>query len=248
MRSEKEALRGVCRDTGADRPRLHCIHLETLTQVHQLLRRLIRGGGRYTADLASLDSFELDSEVAEYCVVDASIDSETRCASVFQVRPAQRLLFGGVYPALSLETTAGTAYLELLRPGGLPAAPGGDALGIGSSLATLLVRDGATLRSAVLDDITHLSAEQNYVRLHLSTDESVLVRGPLQKYAAVLPAHFLRISRRLILNVTQVGRVKRVTRDLCLVSFLSGEQSVRLGRRASLLLRHAMADRSVFVT
>lgn len=157
----------------------------------------------------------------------------------------QKLLFGGCYATLSLETPSGTAYLELLKPGATPAVPPSDTLGIGSSLSTLLVRDGSMLRSAVLEDVTHFNAEQNYVRLHLASGESVVMRGPLQKFSSTLPGQFLRLSRRLIVNVAQVERMKRVTRDLCVVSFLAGDHTVRLGRKAAVLLRNAMVNRSV---
>ena len=95
----------------------------------------------------------------------------------------------------------GVAYLELLKPAHGPPSLGGDALSIDSSLSTVLVRDGTMLRSAVLDDVTHLSTEQNYVRLHLSSNESVVMRGPLQKYASALPSSFVRLNRRLIINL-----------------------------------------------
>jgi hypothetical protein len=210
------------------------------------LRRLIRSGGSRSDDLPALETLELTPGEDAFCLIDASADTGLRCACVFQLRPAQKLLFGGVYPALSLETPAGLAYLELLKqPRSTTSAVAGEALGIDSSLSTLLVRDGPTLRSAVLEDVTHLSAEQNYVRVHLTGGESVVMRGPLQKYASALPASFLRLSRRLIVNVAQVERLKRVTRDLCVVNFMAGEQTVRLGRKASVLLRNAMMNRSV---
>jgi hypothetical protein len=244
MRSTNDA-RVAHGDTGATRPGFLRIHLDTLTQVHQLLRRLIRSGGGRSVDLPPLEALELDPGEEAYCLVDASVDAATRCASVFQIRPVQRLLFGGVYPAASLATPTGVAYLELLKPADGPSSVSGDALGIDSSLSSVLVKDGTTLRSAVLDDVTHLSTEQNYVRLHLSSNESVVMRGPLQKYASALPSSFVRLNRTLIVNLALVEHVKRMTRDLCVVTFTPGGQSVRLGRKASVLLRNAMMKRSV---
>ena len=244
MRSKNDA-RVAGGDTGATRPGFFRIHLDAVTQVHQLLRRLIRSGGSRGADLPPLESLDLDPTVDAYCLADASVDAGTRCAAVFQLRPTQRILFGGVYAVLSLETPAGVAYLELVKPTQGPPGIGGDALGIDSSLSTVLVRDGTMLRSAVLDDVTHLSTEQNYVRLHLSSNENVVMRGPLQKYESALPSSFVRLNRRLIINLALVERVKRMTRDLCVVSFTPGDQSVRLGRKASVLLRNAMMNRSV---
>lgn len=213
--------------------------------MHQLLRRLIRSGGSRSADLPPLESLELDPSHDAYCLVDASAEADLRCVCVFQLRPMQKLLFGGCYATLSLETPSGSAYLELLKPGATAPVPSGDTLGIGSSLSTLLVRDGSMLRSAVLEDVTYFNAEQNYVRLHLASGESVVMRGPLQKFSSTLPSQFLRLSRRLIVNVAQVEKMKRITRDLCVVSFISGEHTVRLGRKAAVLLRNAMVNRSV---
>jgi hypothetical protein len=244
MRSTNDA-RVARGDTGATRPGFFRIQLDAVTQVHQLLRRLIRSGGARGADLPPLESLDLDPAEDAYCLVDASIDAVYRCVSVFQIRPTQKILFGGVYATLSLETPSGVSYLELLKPTQGPPGVGGDALGIDSSLSTVLVRDGTMLRSAVLDDVTHLSTEQNYVRLHLSSNESVVMRGPLQKYASSLPSSFVRLNRRLIINLALVERVKRMTRDLCVVTFVPGNQSVRLGRKASVLLRNAMMNRSV---
>lgn len=244
MRSKNDA-RVAGGDTGATRPGFFRIHLDAVTQVHQLLRRLIRSAGGRGADLPPVESLDLDASQDAYCLVDASIDAVTRCASVFQIRPAQKILFGGVYASLTLETPPGVAYLELLKPAHSPPSVGGDALSIGSSLSTVLVRDGTVLRSAVLDDVTHLSTEQNYVRLHLSSNESVVMRGPLQKYASALPPNFVRLNRRLIINLDLVEHVKRMTRDLCVVAFAPGDQSVRVGRKACVLLRNAMMNRSV---
>jgi DNA-binding LytR/AlgR family response regulator len=244
MGSKKNA-RVARGDTGAARLGFFRVHLDSPTQVHQYLRRLIRSSGSRTADLARLDYIDSDTGTDAFCLIDASVDTETRCGAVFQLRPSHKLLFGGVYMALALETPAGAAYLQLMRTSPATPTSAGEALGIDSSLSTLLVQDGSMVRSAVLDDVTHLSAEQNYVRLHLANDESVVTRGPLQKYSSALPAHFLRLSRRLIVNVAQVQRVKRITRDLCVVSFVTAEQSIRLGRKASVLLRNAMMGRSL---
>ena len=196
MRSTNDAIYARS-ESESNRPGFIRIHFGALSQAHRLLRRLIRSGASRTADLPSLESLGIVAGEDAYCLIDASVDAGTRCAAVFRTRPSQELLFGGVYRALSLETPTGAAYLELLkRPSpftngdGAPAAgakAAGDPLSIDSSLSTLLVRDGATLRSAVLEDVTHLSAEQNYIRLHLTNGESVVMRGPLQKYATALP-------------------------------------------------------------
>lgn len=218
----------------------------------QLLLRLIRS----TESLRGDNVAARDREFAageSYCLVDAHIDDERRCASIFQLRPKHRLILGGVYLTKSLEASNGQAYLEFLRNPKLATdsatAPNGHANegtrhSIDAGLSVLLLADGAVLRSATLDDLTHLTAEQNYVRLHLANGEGALVRGPLQKYENVLPECFIRASRRMIINVRHVQRLRRVSRDLGVVYFASSEQPVRLGRKASTTLRTALVSQS----
>lgn len=193
------------------------------------------------------------AEGNSYCLIDARIDDETRCATIFQVYPKYQLILGGVYPTRKLEASNGQAYLEFLRnpklatdPDATPsgASSEGNHQGIDVGLSVLLLTDGTVLRSATLDDLTHLSSEQNYVRLHLANGECTLVRGPLQKYENALPDYFIRASRRMIINVRNVRRLRRVSRDLSVIYFVGSEQPVRLGRKASTTLRTALRSQS----
>jgi DNA-binding LytR/AlgR family response regulator len=71
------------------------------------------------------------------------------------------------------------------------------------------------------------------------------VRGPLQKYEDVLPKDFIRASRHVIINVRKVQRLRRVSRDLGIVYFAGEvEQTIRLGRKASIAMRTALLTRS----
>jgi hypothetical protein len=193
------------------------------------------------------------AEGNSYCLIDARIDDETRCATIFQVYPKYQLILGGVYPTRKLEASNGQAYLEFLLnpklatdPGATPNAASSDSSpqGIDAGLSVLLLTDGTVLRSATLDDLTYLTSEQNYVRLHLANGECTLVRGPLQKYENALPDHFIRASRRMIINVRNVQRLRRVSRDLSVTYFVGSEQPVRLGRKASTTLRTALMSQS----
>jgi hypothetical protein len=219
-----------------------------------LLLRLIRSADPMSGDHAALRTGEF-KDGQSYCLVDARIDKELRCATIFQTSPRRRLILGGVYLARSLETGSGLAYLEFLRNPKLEAGVGtptaspratddGDQESIDAALSILLLTDGVVLRSATLQDLTHLTVEQNYVRLHLANGENALVRGPLQKYEEVLPNDFVRASRRVIINVRHVQRLRRVSRDLGVVYFAGGEQNVRLGRKASIVVRTALLTRS----
>ena len=224
---------------------------ESLAPAHALLR-LIRSAESVRGEPAAVRASEFE-EGQTYCLVDARIDDELRCATIFQIRPHRRLILGGVYPALNLETSNGLAYREFLRNPKLAINPdavgqlsnsSGESKSVDSGLSVLLLSEGAVLRSATFDDLTHLTAEQNYVRLHLANGECTLVRGPLQKYDEALPESFIRASRQLIINIRQVQRLQRISRDLGVVYFASSEQQVRLGRKASAAVRSALISRS----
>jgi hypothetical protein len=236
-------------------PQLVRVCFQSLAPV-QLLLSLIRSSDAARGDQTSLRSDEFQ-EGRAYCLVDACIDDEMRCATIFQVWPKHRLVLGGVYLARNLDSGSGLAYLEFLRDPKIASgseipphrstrtADGSNQQSIDAALSLLLLTDGAVLRSATMQDLTHLTAEQNYVRVHLVNGENVVVRGPLQKYEDVLPKDFIRASRHVIINVRKVQRLRRVSRDLGIVYFAGdGEQSIRLGRKASIVMRTALLTRS----
>lgn len=220
----------------------------------QLLSRLLLGADPQLREKARIRSSE-GAGGQSYCLVDARIDDERRCASIFQISPRHRLVLGGIYLARQLEAGSGLAYLKFLRDPRLatqPVASGREPQqthevaeqAIDSALSLILLTESDVLRSATLEDLTHLTAEQNYVRLHLAGNENVVVRGPLQKYESMLPDCFIRASRRLIINLHTVQRLRRVSRDLGLVYFAGSERLVRLGRKASIAVRAALMNRS----
>lgn len=225
----------------------------------QLVLRLIRSVEPMRNGSAATRAAEFE-EGQSYCLLDARIDDATRCATIFEIVPRHRLILGGVYPAKSLETSSGLEYLRFLHnpqlASGAKAArhyPGerptqSNHQGINSALTLLLLNEGDVLRSATLADITHLAAEHNYVRLHLANGENIVVRGPLQKYEDVLPETFIRASRHVIINVGNVQRLRRVSRDLGVVYFASSEHPVQLGRKASTAVRVALMSRSRLTT
>lgn len=237
-------------------PRLVRICFDSLAPVHLVLR-LIRSADPLGGDKAALRSAEFE-EGQSYCLLDALIDEETRAVTIFQVLPKYRLILGGIYPARHLDTESGLAYLEYLRNPKLAAgsetptgtstqsSDDGNQQSVDAALSLLLLNDGAMLRSATLQDLTHLTAEQNYVRVHMANGENVVVRGPLQKYENLLPEEFVRISRHMIINLRKVQRLRRMSRDLGVVYFDGGdrERTVRLGRRASIIVRTALLARS----
>lgn len=232
-------------------PSLVRVCFDSLVPV-QLLLCLIRVADPQPRKDAQMRTAEFE-EGQSYCLVDACIDDEMRCATVFQVSPRYRLILGGVYAARNLEAGSGLAYLEFLRDprqaSGSAAAANkmreSDQPPIDSALSLHLLTQGAVLRSAMLKDVTYLTAEQNYVRLHLANSETALVRGPLLKYESVLPDCFMRANRHVIINLQNVQRLRRVSRDRGLVYFAGSDQLVRLGRKATVAVRSALRRRSL---
>jgi hypothetical protein len=233
-------------------PSLVRVCFNSRAPVHLLLR-LIRSAESLRSDNVASRACDF-AEGNSYCLIDARIDEETRCATIFQVYPKYQLILGGAYPTRKLEASNGQAYLEFLNNPKLATDPDVSSSGASSErnhrgidvgLSVLLLTDGTVLRSAILDDLTHLTSEQNYVRLHLANGECTLVRGPLQKYESTLPDYFVRASRRMIINVRRVRRLRRISRDLSVIYFAGSEQPVRLGRKASSTVRTTLKSQSL---
>jgi DNA-binding LytR/AlgR family response regulator len=88
-----------------------------------------------------------------------------------------------------------------------------------------------------LEDITHVVSERNYVRVYLRDGSEKRVRGVLGQWQRLLSAaHFARISRSIIVNVSAVKRVQRIARDVSLLELSGARRPVRLGRKASVQL------------
>lgn len=233
------------------KPSLVRVYFDCLVPV-QLLLQLIRSADpQRRADVETRNDEFKDGHA--YCLVDARIDDEMRCATVFQISPRYRLILGGTYAARNLETGSGVAYLDFLRDPRLASESAAAASKvqesaqepINSALSLLLLTQGPVLRSAMLTDLTYLNAEQNYVRVHLANDETALIRGPLHKYETLLPDCFMRVNRHVIINLRNVERLRRVSRDRGLVYFAGSDQLVRLGRKATVAVRAALQKRSL---
>ena len=97
-------------------------------------------------------------------------------------------------------------------------------------LERVVVRDRDRLFFVAVEEIVHLSAEGNYVRVH-TAEKSHLIRGTLAELEARLdPKRFARIHRSGIVNIAAVREVRAHFHGDYVVTLKTGE-TVRLSRR-----------------
>jgi DNA-binding LytR/AlgR family response regulator len=96
------------------------------------------------------------------------------------------------------------------------------------------------------ENVTHVTAERNYVRVHLNNGANSRVRGVLEQWQGSLANWgFVRLGRSALVNLAAVQQVERVGRDLTLVYILNAQRPLRLGRRASRQLKTLLSQRPV---
>jgi two-component system LytT family response regulator len=99
-----------------------------------------------------------------------------------------------------------------------------------SHLERIVVRHGDRLFFVTTNDVVHLTAEGNYVRLH-TAEGSHLVRGTLANLEMRLdPKRFARIHRSGIVNIEAIKEVQSHFHGDYLIVLRSGE-TLRLSRR-----------------
>ena len=97
-------------------------------------------------------------------------------------------------------------------------------------LERVVVRDRDRLFFVAADEILHLRAEGNYVRIH-TADKSHLIRGTLADLELRLdPRRFARIHRSGIVNIAAIKEIRAHLHGDYVVTLRNGE-TVRLSRR-----------------
>jgi two-component system, LytTR family, response regulator len=97
-------------------------------------------------------------------------------------------------------------------------------------LERVVVRDRDRLFFVAADEILHLSAEGNYVRIH-TADKSHLIRGTLADLESRLDSkRFARIHRSGIVNIAAIKEIRAHLHGDYVVTLRNGEV-VRLSRR-----------------
>jgi two-component system LytT family response regulator len=110
---------------------------------------------------------------------------------------------------------------------------------------TVFLRSDTTLRTAVVNAITHIEAEENYTRVHLADAPAVLIRRSMSEWEKLLPAElFVRVERSLLINRAAVRQLDRVSRDLAHAHLAGRTAPLILARRASQRL-HAVLTSSL---
>lgn len=131
----------------------------------------------------------------------------------------------------------------LARLGNLPAPPAPAPPMALTPSDTLVLRSDQSLRAAPVVSITHIEAEENYTRVHLSDSPPMLLRRALGEWERLLPPDlFVRIDRSLLVNLGAVRALDTRSRDEALLHLLGRDPAkpLVLARRASLRLRQAL--------
>lgn len=90
-------------------------------------------------------------------------------------------------------------------------------------------------------DVTHVTAEGNYVRVHLNEGVSTRIRGVMKQWQGMLVGRgFVQLGRSTSVNPTAVKRVEQVDRNLSIVFIRNARRPLRLGRRASRQIRQLL--------
>ncbi|MBI2514375.1 MAG: response regulator transcription factor [Opitutae bacterium] len=96
---------------------------------------------------------------------------------------------------------------------------------------TVHLRDGNHARIARIAEICAIEAEENYSRVHLLDGSSILVRRPLKAWEADLPsAHFLRVHRTGIVNLSHIKSYRRDASGSVMIDVANLRQPVPVGR------------------
>lgn len=93
----------------------------------------------------------------------------------------------------------------------------------------LLVRTGRRIVFVDPDDVEFISADGNYLHLHLREEEPHRVRGPLREVANQLDSRFVRIHRSTMVNVNHVSELHPSSNGIYEVVLESG-RSLSLSR------------------
>jgi len=108
-------------------------------------------------------------------------------------------------------------------------------------LARFAVRSGERTIFVPVDDIDHIEAFQNYVRLHLG-ETTHLLHVPMNTIEAVLdPERFLRVHRSHIVNVQRIKQLWSLAHGQYVIELRSGLR-LQSGRTYGDKIRHVLAN------
>jgi two-component system LytT family response regulator len=104
----------------------------------------------------------------------------------------------------------------------------------------VLLREKNSMRMVEAGEICAVETEADYTRIHLAGGHTVLMRKRMAQWEQELPAPpFLKISRRLLLNMPRIKGIVAHDRESAEVRFEGTEQTVTVSRMELRRIRQA---------
>ena len=99
------------------------------------------------------------------------------------------------------------------------------------------------IRVVLATDLTHIEAEENYCRVHMTNHDSMLVRRTMSEWKRLLPGkYFLRVNRSTLINLYAVQEIVPLPNHHTKVSFVGGDSTIELSRIPSRRLRKGLEN------
>jgi two-component system LytT family response regulator len=110
----------------------------------------------------------------------------------------------------------------------------------------ILLDSDDEMRVVFVAEISGITAEGNYTRVHLADGSSAFVRRAISQWGCMLPQpFFVRVERSLIVHLKAVRKVVAQARDEVAVEVEGFKEPLALGRRGSFRLRRALRESRV---
>ena len=91
------------------------------------------------------------------------------------------------------------------------------------------------------EDITHLKAEEKYIRVYTDNGKSYLSDGSLGKFEKRLPNYFIRVHRSFIINQNYIKEIRKFFKGkLILILNDKAETAIRTGETYSSKIRKSL--------
>lgn len=99
------------------------------------------------------------------------------------------------------------------------------------------------VRVVSASEITHIEAEHNYTRVHLTSHKAMLVRRKISEWIRLLPAEiFWRVDRFTIINLPAIKEIRPLPQHHSAVHFHQSSEIAELRLFASRRLRKAVRE------
>lgn len=107
---------------------------------------------------------------------------------------------------------------------------------------TIYVRDSGQVYPIRRSQISAISADSNFTRIHQVNAPALFIRKAISEWEKILTEpNFIRLNRSLIININQIAKKKTINRDKALL-YLSGIKEPFVLRRVALLRFRKIED------